>query len=290
MNPKLHPEAPAVCILLQNYYEIDIRVRRKAEALVSAGYSVDVLALRSTFTKEPIYTLEGVTVYTLQLGKKRASLARYAFEYAAFFWWAFFKLMGLMRKRKYAMIDVNNLPDFLVFAALPGRWKGAKVVFDMHEITPEFYISKYRIAQNSWLVRLLTLIEKASFRFADHVITINEPIQRLLESRGLRPGKTTVIMNAVDEAIFAAAKAAPSVVRQSSGPKFVMMYHGTLTHIYGLDIAIEAFALAQDRLQGAEFWILGNGPEKDGLQELSKKLKVEGKVKFLGSVLPDEVP
>jgi len=34
----------SVCVIVQNPYEIDIRVRRKAEALVAAGYIVDVLA------------------------------------------------------------------------------------------------------------------------------------------------------------------------------------------------------------------------------------------------------
>ena len=39
---------------------------------------------------------------------------------------------------------------------------------------------------------------------------------------------------------------------------FVMVYHGTLTPIYGLDIAVEAFALAYRQMPGAEFWILGS--------------------------------
>src|SRR2546427_2924871 len=73
----------SVCILLQNYYEFDVRVRRKAEALVAAGYSVDVLSLRSSHT-EKTYTLNGVNVDTISLGKKRGSLARYVFEYVAF--------------------------------------------------------------------------------------------------------------------------------------------------------------------------------------------------------------
>src|SRR5260221_5185196 len=189
----------SVCILLQNHYEIDIRVRRKAEALVAAGYSVAVLALQSSYSKSKTYTLEGVNVYTVSLGKKRASLLRYLYEYLAFFVWAFFKLGSLRRRKQYAIVDVNNLPDFLVFAAAWAKWKGAKIVFDMHEITPEFYISKYKMAENSWIIRLLKWVEKASFKFADHVITINEPIQRLLESRGLAPAKSTVIMNSVDE-------------------------------------------------------------------------------------------
>ena len=60
----------SVCILLQNHYEFDIRVRRKAEALVAAGYSVDVLSLRSSYS-EKTYTLGGVNVRTISLGKKR---------------------------------------------------------------------------------------------------------------------------------------------------------------------------------------------------------------------------
>ncbi len=45
----------------------------------------------------------------------------------------------------------------------------------MHEITPEFYISKYGIREDSALIGLLKRIEKMSFNFADHVITINDP-------------------------------------------------------------------------------------------------------------------
>ena len=281
----------SVCILLQNHYEIDIRVRRKAEALVAAGYSVDVLALRSANSKSPTYTLEGVNVYTISLGKKRASLFRYLYEYVAFFVWAFFKLASLQRKKHYAIVDVNNLPDFLVFAGAWAKWKGAKIVFDMHEITPEFYISKYKMAEDSWMIRWLEWVERASFNFADHVITINEPIQRLLESRGLRAAKSTVIMNSVDEALFAHHSSNKTPARQDSDQdKFVMMYHGTLTHIYGLDIAIEAFGKAATEMPRAELWVLGNGPEKKALQELAEKSGLEAKVKFIGSVLPEEIP
>ena len=54
----------AVCILLQNPYDIDMRVRRKAEALVAAGYAVDVLALRAGRTER---------TYTLNADRSRAT-------------------------------------------------------------------------------------------------------------------------------------------------------------------------------------------------------------------------
>ncbi len=189
----------SVCILVQNVYDADSRVRRKAEALVAAGYSVDVLALAAADGKKT-YTLDGVNIYTVSLRKKRGSLARYIYEYAVFFLWAFVRVFLLMRRRRYAVIDVNTLPDFLIFAVVPERWMGAKLILDMHEITPEFYMSKYGIAKDSWLVRLLQYQEKMSFDCADHVMTINEPIQDLLIQRGMPPSKCSVVMNAVDEA------------------------------------------------------------------------------------------
>src|SRR5689334_18648938 len=110
----------SVCMLVQNYYDLDVRVRRKAEALVAAGYSVDVLALRSS-NQPATYTLNGVRVQTISLGKLRGSLARYIFEYAAFLLWCFWRLTLDMPRKRYAAIDVNTLPDFLVFAALSAR-------------------------------------------------------------------------------------------------------------------------------------------------------------------------
>jgi glycosyltransferase involved in cell wall biosynthesis len=67
------------------------------------------------------------------------------------------------------------------------------------------------------------------------------------------------------------------------------MYHGTLTRIYGLDIAIEAFGKCHEEMPSAKFWILGGGPEKSNLEQLARKLGIESKVKFVGNVLPEEV-
>jgi glycosyltransferase involved in cell wall biosynthesis len=279
-----------VCIVVQNYYDIDIRVRRKAEALVAAGYAVDVLALRALADGPASYVLSGVQVYTMSLGKQRGSLGRYVYEYLAFLSWATWKLIRLHGRRKYVVIDTNNLPDFLVFAGVWPKIRGAKVVFDMHEITAEFFMSKYQVGQNHWLSRLTRGIERVSMWYADHVITINQPIQQLLATRGLHPTKCTVIMNAVDEELFKTGPEKLASDPSDGKATFVMMYHGTLTNIYGLDIALEAFGQVHQNMPGAEFWILGEGPEEKALREQAVRLGLESKVRFIGSVLPNEIP
>jgi glycosyltransferase involved in cell wall biosynthesis len=276
-----------ICVVVQNVYVVDVRVRRKVEALVAAGYAVDVFALAPPGGAAHT-VVNGVDVYALSLGKMRGSRARYIFEYAAFFVWALVKVTLAMRRRRYAVIDVNTLPDFLVFAAAPARWMGAKVLLDMHEITAEFYMSKYGIAADSWIVRMLHWQERASFSYADQVVTISEPVVDLLVSRGLSRAKSTVVMNAADEARFAAAPGAPA--RDRAAHPFVMMYHGTLTKIYGLDIAVDAFALAHAEMPGAELWILGSGTEAAPLADQVARLGLSSKVKLVGVVPANDIP
>jgi glycosyltransferase involved in cell wall biosynthesis len=69
-----------------------------------------------------------------------------------------------------------------------------------------------------------------------------------------------------------------------------MMYHGTLTPIYGLDLAVEAFAIAREEMRGAELWILGDGPERLALERLAERLGIAPHVKLLGQVPPSEIP
>jgi glycosyltransferase involved in cell wall biosynthesis len=278
-----------VCFVVQMVYDVDLRVRRKAEALVAAGYSVDALALRAPQGKKS-YTLKGVNVHTVSLGKQRGSFARYLFEYTVFFWWVFIQLSVRIPRRRYSVIDINTLPDFLIFAAALAKLGGAKLVLDMHEIMPEFYVLKYGIREGALSIRLLRFLERISFQFADRVITIDKPVEDLLVSRGLVRSKSTIIMNSAEETRFSRTSNGSPIAEQRSRPKFVMMYHGTLTPIYGLDIAIQAFSLVHHEMPGAEFWILGSGTEQKALAKQAEELGLTTKVKLLGHVTANEIP
>jgi glycosyltransferase involved in cell wall biosynthesis len=276
-----------VCIVVQNFYDTDPRVRREAEALVEAGYQVEVLALRSNSRPEKNYALNQVQVHTLPVGKKRGGKWSYIAEYLTFFCLAFFWMAWRTIWHRYDIVQVCTLPDFLVFSTLVPKLFGAKIVLDMHEMMPEFYISKYGTDEKNWLIRLILLQEKASFHFADHVITINEPVCDLFASRGLHPGKATVIMNSADEKLFAVWQ---NGQKTSSEPGFRIMYHGTLTHIYGLDFAIRALHIACPFIPEAELWIIGDGPEKEPLISLVNQLSLNNRVKFIGSMPQQEIP
>ncbi len=62
---------------------------------------------------------------------------------------------------------------------------------------------------------------------------------------------------------------------------------GSLLHLKGFHLGLEAFARAN--LQGAEYWIIGDGPERGRLERLALTLGIHGSVSFLGQLDRTEV-
>jgi len=69
----------------------------------------------------------------------RIGLIAQLLEYLAFFALASFKLIALHIQKRYNVVQVHNLPDWLVFVALIPKLSGARVILDLHDLMPEFY-------------------------------------------------------------------------------------------------------------------------------------------------------
>ncbi|MEM4202800.1 MAG: glycosyltransferase [Candidatus Methanomethylicaceae archaeon] len=62
---------------------------------------------------------------------------------------------------------------------------------------------------------------------------------------------------------------------------------GRLLHLKGFHLGVEAFA--RSGLKDAEYWLLGEGPERRRLEALAQRLGVAGSVRFLGQLPRREV-
>lgn len=76
---------------------------------------------------------------------RRSGALRYLWGYFAFFLWSLPRVFVLSIRHRYAAVLVDNLPDFLVFVALIARWRGARVVLEMLELTPELTSARLRL-------------------------------------------------------------------------------------------------------------------------------------------------
>ncbi|HEY0564264.1 MAG TPA: glycosyltransferase, partial [Terriglobales bacterium] len=62
---------------------------------------------------------------------------------------------------------------------------------------------------------------------------------------------------------------------------------GRLLHWKGFDLGMRGFAAAQTHLKNSEYWIVGEGPERERLEQLARELQIDHQVRFWGS-LPRE--
>jgi glycosyltransferase involved in cell wall biosynthesis len=229
------------CMVVDNRYP-DPRVEREAAALLARGHSVDVICARGD--GEPsTERIDGVSVHRLPVRRRRGSgLVSQMIEYVAFTAWAAAMLMRLQARRRYDVVQVHNVPDFLVLAALPARVRGTPVILDLHDLMPEFFASRFVGDMRSLPVRLVLLQERISRALADHVITVTDLWRDTLLSRGARPERVSVVMNVPHDDLYPRHEPVPT----RDGPVTVV-YHGTMTRRYGIDVLLEAIHLARQR-------------------------------------------
>ncbi len=232
-------------MVTHSYYEEDPRVRREAEALVAAGRPVDVYALRRP-DDHLTEVVVGVTVRRLGVQRHQgAGLRTYLLEYLAFLVRAGLALARAHRRRRYGLVQVHSLPDFLVFAALPLRLAGVPVVLDLHEAMPEFFRSRFRGRAGRVGYALLMAQERAATRFANAVLTVNDALGARLIGLGLPASKLTIVPNAPSLARFDPGRHAPRAFMGDGTLRLV--YAGALSPIYELDVVLDAIARLRDQ-------------------------------------------
>jgi len=274
-----------VCMVAYTFYETDSRVMRYAEALAQRGDQVDVFSLRKPGTPR-VEILGGVRVRRLQ-GRlfDEKSLLSYVWRILLFLTRTLYQVSIHDLRKKYDIVHIHSVPDFLIFSALVPRFRKTPIILDIRDILPEFYASKFGVSEESIGFRFLCMAERFCARFANHVITANHTWQERLLSRSVSPGGSTVVLNVPDRSIFT-----PSDKNNDLTDRFLILYHGTLNWHQGLDLAVRAFAKIKDLVPEAEFHIYGDGPSKRELLSLIEQLQLENRVLLHERIPLREIP
>lgn len=264
-----------VCLIRHGYYPKGPRVSKEVSALLESGYSVDVLCLRYD-GQERKEEVEGVRVYRLCHQHRRGSLLRYLYEYCLSFLKMTAMTTVLFFRHRYQCIQVNTLPDFLVFATMIPRIFGAKVLLDMQEPAPELFVTKYGSNKYRALVRLITILEQVSLKYSNAALTVNESLRKRFIERGAAGHKVHIVRNVPDE------KFCPSVSSQTHRDGLTLMTHGLIAKRYGQEIIIQALPIIRDKIEKLQLFIAGYGPDEKNLRELTKELGCSDIVTFTG--------
>jgi glycosyltransferase involved in cell wall biosynthesis len=268
--------ARRVCIVRQrDVYEPQIQ--RVAEALVRAGFDVEVLCMRGK-GQPRTSVVNGVRITGLPASLGRSNKLRYVFDYGWFFTLAAGTLAARHLRRRYAAVQIYTMPDFLVFAGVVPKLFGSRVVAYMNEPTPELFETLYETKKFD---RGLKRIEQAVLRFADHSITVTDQLKQRYVERGADPGSISVVLNAADSASDTAGWTPPP---DRETDEFVVMAHGAIEDRYGHDTIVAAAKLLRDELPDLRVVFTGRGSDEDWLRRLIDDSGMGDIVRFEGFV------
>ena len=273
-------------VLLFSHYPADPRPRRAAEALAAQGVSIDVICLRDGDDESAHETYGNINVTRVRLKRQRGGKLGYVGQYAAFVLASFFYLASRSLTRRYDLVHVHNMPDVLVFSAIVPKLLGAKVVLDLHDPMPELMQTIFKLPEHSLSVVVLKRLEKWSIRFADLVLTVNLACKKIYSSRSCQPHKIKVVINSPDDEIF---RFQSDDVRDVNGKNgndshpFVILYHGSLVHRNGFDLAVESLQKVKETIPSVRLRVCGkrtNFFEK--VMESARERGLDGNIDYLG--------
>jgi len=273
-----------LCMVVHGPYPVgEPRVVREARVALDAGFEVDVVAMANP--DEPLRgEVDGARVYRLPpLRLSRSGPVSLVREYTGFTVHAILAVGRLHLGRRYDVVHVHNPPDFLVTAAVFPRLLGARIVLDIHDLAPELFAM--RLGGRRWAPaaeRVLRVVESAAVRLSDSVVTVHEPYRRELLARGVPDDKIVVLLNALDERLM------PTEPVTSDDEGFRVVYHGSVTPHYGVELLVDAFATVAGQIPGARLEIYGPGDAVPAVRSRVQQRGVTELVHVDGLSLPQE--
>jgi glycosyltransferase involved in cell wall biosynthesis len=275
----------AVLMIAYTNYRSDPRVIREAEAALCGGFNVDFIALRRAGEPDE-ETIQGVRVIHLDQYRYRGGgWLRYMLSYFEFFVRCFFKTTFLYLNRRYAVVHVNNMPDFFVFCTLVPKLMGAKVLLDIHDPMPDTFASKFKRGEKSFVYKLLLWQERLSAWYADRILTVNDPLkEHVLARHGLPLDSIHIIANFADEQLFQLRE------DYRVDGKLRLVFHGTILERYGLHDLMIALSKVRHR-DKIHVKFIGEGDFAARLHEMIASLNLGDTVEFVNRVYPlQEIP
>ena len=194
-------------------------------------------------------------------------------NYLTYFFLSFFASFRL--KKPDLVITLTDPP----IVALIGLWLFYRFrvpfIISVRDIFPEA-ARGLDGAQNKIMDFLLEHVNRFCFKKARHVIALGKMMRkRLIEDKGLKPDKISIISDWVDTAkIFPVPKKNPFSVTNNICDYFVVMYSGNLGASSGVEVLIESARLLKD-YKDILFVFIGEGIKKERLIKLNSSYQLK---------------
>jgi glycosyltransferase involved in cell wall biosynthesis len=263
------------------------RVWQECLAIRRAGLEVVVICPRGVkYDREAHVCVDGIEIYRYPLTPARGGALGYAREYGVALWRTWRLVRMLTTKYNFDVVHACNPPDLLLLPVLHLRRKGARLIFDQHDLVPELYLSRFSDGPKA-LYYVTRVLERLTFAAADLVISTNESYRAIALTRGhKRPEDVYVVRSAPDLSRFTRQVPDPELKR---GKHYLIAYLGVMGPQDGVDHAIRALYVLRQQRDDWHAIFVGDGDVADDMRRLAKDLRLESLVEFTGRIPDDEL-
>ena len=194
----------------------------------------------------PFIAREGVDVLTFKAFNRVSS----KWKFVKSLIWIFYA--SALIKKKYDVIYCDDsFPFYPIFVKLFNR--KSKVVLRLGD----FHLMYYTWGK---LYKFLHFFERIGWKMADEIYVISKPMATLVKYEiGDIYQKVKIILDPVNPDDFP--------IEEKTEKKKIVMFHGLLIKNKNVDVLLQASHILPD----VEFWIVGDGPDKDRLTSLAGK-------------------
>ena len=152
-----------------------------------------------------------------------------------------------------------------------------------HRWIPESQtVQEFQNVPQAIRVKLLRWLQRQYLHVACQVIVPSLHVAQLVQTWGITP---TIIYNAVGSHLF--EDAIPSPYHHLSHPLLITV--ARLTSVKGVDVLLKALAYLQAFYPTAQLLIVGEGPDRESLGDLSVRLGLDSSVHFTGALPLEQV-
>lgn len=247
--------------LVDNGFEVIVLTTTPHYNLIDSEIEKQLLSKR-IFGLFYVSNFKGIQVYHIPLKKYKGTLKRLI----SFIYWHILSFVfGISIKKIHFVLSPSPPLSIGFISLLIAKLKGAKAIYNVQEIYPDLLINQGNL-KSPILIKLLKIFEKIIYNYSAAVTTIDEVFYDTISSRFSKLSKLKIIPNFVDTDLYRPLRhnlTLPSEFGKDNG-KIKLLYAGNIGFFQDWD---PVFFAAKELLnENIEFWIIGEGVQKEHLQ------------------------
>jgi glycosyltransferase involved in cell wall biosynthesis len=244
---------------------VEKRIFEMSRRLVHRGHEIHIFGLKE-WVGDASCIKDGVHYHGLGQSRPFYTHGRRSIGEACYFGWKVF--LPLLNEH-FDIIDCQNFPYFSCFSAAFGsKMKHSHLVITWHEVWKDYWTQYLGISGYPGIV-----IEQLVSLLSPNMVAVSDLTKNELLS--IRKGvKIAVIPNGID---FGHINTVPPSVITSD-----IIFSGRLLKEKNVGLLIRSLALIHKELPEIRCIIIGDGPERESLENLVKECDLEQNVVFFG--------